>query len=273
MYVILVMITRTDDFRLSVAIQVAGDDPRSAELGIELNGPPRFQQRGIAVRRVLAADIVQSRLGAGFRSSDHEVDQLLTAKEPRPVVVALPACDGQLHEFAAACRPIAAHELRGMCLQRNHFVLVAVDQEYRDLGLCQYADVIDRVVFGKSSRQFLGTHAIGGSRPLDTRPMGHVEHGVDARQRSHPVWIADSPAAVPQATTTAAQQATFAGEAAVLDQFVVQRVIGRLARGLPYASPTSMPATAMPASRNRSCIHFSCSSGSPGSVGAYRTQG
>src|SRR5579862_5549641 len=43
--------------------------------------------------------------------------------------------------------------------------------------------------------------------------------------------------------------------------------------GLPYDSPTSIPAMAIPAAVNRSNIHFSASEGRPGSVGAYQTQG
>src|SRR5580704_369033 len=43
--------------------------------------------------------------------------------------------------------------------------------------------------------------------------------------------------------------------------------------GLPYDSPTSIPAMAIPAAVNRSNIHISASAGRPGSVGAYQTQG
>ena len=43
--------------------------------------------------------------------------------------------------------------------------------------------------------------------------------------------------------------------------------------GLPKDSPTSMPATASPASTNLQNIHSSASPGNPGSVGAYQTHG
>ena len=43
--------------------------------------------------------------------------------------------------------------------------------------------------------------------------------------------------------------------------------------GLPYDSPTSIPAMAIPASRNFSNIHCSSLPGKFGSVGAYQTHG
>src|SRR6478672_10373203 len=43
--------------------------------------------------------------------------------------------------------------------------------------------------------------------------------------------------------------------------------------GLPYDSPASIPAMAMPAARNRSNIHRSSGPGRFGSVGAYHTHG